>query len=558
MRQWTDLRRDARFWLSRQTGRPWVSPDWLSVNLTLRCNLKCSMCTTCYDAPELSTAQVKDLVDQAAAWGVRVFNPLGGEPFIRTDLEEILTHAARRDLHTTLTTNGTLIRADRAAAIARIAPEKLHLNISFDGPERIHDGIRGAGMFRRSLAGYRLLREADEKAGNPVRKICVNAILHRQNFREFEGFLDFLGEQGFSGVQVLNLFRNGTEKTADHLWFYEEHLSELERLCERLVGRPLIQNRPEDLSLIPRYYREGLRPLEAPCWAGWKELYVNADGTAIMCDGKLDFLNGRVGDTRQQTLRELWGSPEMAARRKVVRNCSTPCIQNCYLRRESDSGSELLRDALKLASTPLRRRLRALRPWKEVACGLTLELSDIPAEASHPRYRALLQGEKDVSENPDRYWELRDQGKLFTGRGFMGTEILARLLGELSEARLRFAHLDLRWRGDPLLHPELERVLETLHRNDLRKIRISTSGMLIGSRLSQRLRHGPWELWVDPGKWEGRGREIGARIGTPASSGAVVSWDGKLTGTLDDVALARKVGDVLHESFAQVWARVPA
>ncbi len=61
------VRRNARMYLSRALNRSLAPPDWLSVNLTLQCNLKCVMCTTCYDVPdELGTEEVKGLIDQAA------------------------------------------------------------------------------------------------------------------------------------------------------------------------------------------------------------------------------------------------------------------------------------------------------------------------------------------------------------------------------------------------------------------------------------------------------------------------------------------------------------
>ena len=78
-------------YFSRALNRSLAPPDWVSLNLTMKCNLSCSMCTTCYDQPnELSTQEVKDIIDQTALWGVKVFNPLGGEAFVRKDLEEIL------------------------------------------------------------------------------------------------------------------------------------------------------------------------------------------------------------------------------------------------------------------------------------------------------------------------------------------------------------------------------------------------------------------------------------------------------------------------------------
>ena len=36
----------------------------------------------------------------------------------------------------------------------------------------------------------------------------------------------------------------------------------------------------EELEKILAYYSEELKPLEAPCWAGWKELCISTMQTA--------------------------------------------------------------------------------------------------------------------------------------------------------------------------------------------------------------------------------------------------------------------------------------
>ena len=102
-------------YLSRKLNLSLAPPDRVSVNLTLRCNLTCTMCTTCYDAPELSYDEVCRLIDETAEWGVEVFNPLGGEPFMRGDIEDILSYAVSKGFFVSLTTNGTLISERRAA-----------------------------------------------------------------------------------------------------------------------------------------------------------------------------------------------------------------------------------------------------------------------------------------------------------------------------------------------------------------------------------------------------------------------------------------------------------
>ena len=505
-------------YLSRALLRSLAPPDWLSINVTLRCNLRCAMCTTCYDLPdELDTDEILDIIDQAALWGVRVLNPLGGEPFVRHDLETILAHAARKDFHITLTTNGTLIDDRRAQALARIPPEKLHINFSIDGPQQVHDAIRGAGTWSRALAGYLALRRADAEARNPRRKVLANTLVHADNLELLPAFLDSLAELGMDGVQLLNLFRRPPrtvdepdperERRVAELWIGPERMPELQRLVAKLLERAKhppwpafrIQNPVEDIELLPAYYRDQLQPLEAPCWAGWKELYINADGTAIMCDGQLDFLAGSFGSVREQTLQQLWRSPALSERRRVVKRCRTPCIQNCYLRRSSDRLGPLVGRGLQLGFRRLAPRLPR-RPTPSTsrlslpAGVLTLELTDTcdcawsGCDTPPERMQRLLQeapGPMSTCYAQPRTWHTwRDRHYVDFGRGFMGFELVRRISEDLRQHGFRFGTLALRWRGEPLLHPEFLPVLRYLLERtgpDLLygRLRIETHGLLL-------------------------------------------------------------------------------
>lgn len=540
MRSASQLKRDSLLLLSRRLNRTLVPPDRVSVNVTLRCNLKCTMCTTCYDAPELSTEELKGIIDQTAAWGVEVFNPLGGEPFMRADIEELLAYAVRRGFYVTTTTNGTLITEKRARGIAAIPSDRLHFNVSLDGDEESHDRIRSRGMWKRAIQGYSRIRAADAAAGNSRRKILSNTILHAGNLDRFEAVLDEQVELGFDGVQILNLFRAGPEAPpeAAGLWFRDRHMPALETLSERLAQRAeaqgagsawRIQNTPEELRQIPRYYREELGPLEAPCWAGWKELYINADGQAIMCDGELDFLAGAFGNVREQTLRQLWQSPALRERREVVKQCATPCIQQCYLRPESDSAGELARDGARLLAQGARQRLARVLPGVEEIPGsvLSLELSDVcPCDwegcpTPHSRWRSLVAGVPEVP-SAATWASLRDRGHLDFGRGFMGFEVVRGVVADLQAARLRFEALSLSWRGDPLLHPECEPILRFLlgalsAGTVARSLRIETSGRFLTEGLADLVaQSGVPVTWIlDLDKGDGAGVDLLLERGRP-------------------------------------------
>jgi len=503
----SNLTRDIKMYLSRALNRSLAPPDWVSINLTMSCNLKCTMCTTCYHAPnELSVREVKSIIDQAAIMGVEILNPLGGEPFVRRDLEEILAYAASQDFYTTLTTNGTLITGARAKKIAQIPESKLHFNISLDGVEDINDQIRGKGNFAKALAGYEYIRHADAEAGNSVRKIMANTLIHNKNLDTLEELLDDLEERGFDGVQLLNLFRN--DGSAHDLTIPMERMEELNSLVDRLILRVESQgenfrilNSVSDLRLIPTHARGELKPLEAPCWAGFKELYIHSDGSAIMCDGNLEFLEGKFGDVREQTLAQIWHSSELKRRRQVVKECSTPCVQNCYLRRSSDSGIELGSRGGRQALEALKAKVASIRvPKQERVDGkLTLELSDSAPwrgtdnRAAKRNYENLVSKSpvsmKEVWEDPFRWYELRDRGYVDFGRGFLGREVVRRVLADMAATGMSFQVVEISWRGEPLLHPEFVLVLEDIlqamvERELFGELRIVTDGRLLNTQIA--------------------------------------------------------------------------
>jgi MoaA/NifB/PqqE/SkfB family radical SAM enzyme len=505
MRTWKNIRRDTQMYISRALNTGVAPPDRVSVNLTLRCNLTCTMCTTCYDSPELSLQEIQSIIDQTAKWGVEVFNPLGGEPFMRSDMEEILRYAVRSGFYVTITTNGTLITPSRAKMIASIPADRLHFNISLDGNETSNDLIRGSGMYKKAIQGYKNIRSADQKAGNTKRKILSNTILHAKNIDHFEQVLEEQEKLGFDGIQILNLFRTNDDVPleANDLWFQSMDIPFLKDLCNRLIARKnarlhsgyQIQNTEKELINIPAYYQQALLPLEAPCWAGWKELYINADGQAIMCDGTLDFINGSFGSIHTETLQQLWRNSQISERRKTVKKCKTPCIQTCYLRQSSDSAKSIAKDSFSLLSKQAIGQLqRSRRSWiTQPEALLCLELSDV----SHSDYEgnqtpssrwSELKNNCPQTPNRENWGRFRDDGTINFGRGFMGFELLRQVFSNLASHRLHFGTIALKWRGEPLLHPEIEPILrfvcEWVRKGMFDRIQIETSGVFLTENIA--------------------------------------------------------------------------
>lgn len=137
------------------------------INISNSCNLSCAYCYA--DGGNYGmTSQLMDIttadkiIEQLSTSGVRCIKRLilfGGEPFLNIDLfvyliEELSKNIELNKIETV--TNGTVLNKKVKETIERYHP---FLTISLDGPQLIHDRLRGKGSHRRTLKFIEYLKE---------------------------------------------------------------------------------------------------------------------------------------------------------------------------------------------------------------------------------------------------------------------------------------------------------------------------------------------------------------------------------------------------------------
>ena len=143
-------------------------PFLVALNLTRRCNLNCAHCyldagmRESDNTGELTTAEVRGLLDDIAALSdetMVVFT--GGEPLLRTDLTELVAHAAGLGLMAVLGSNGMGLNDRRAAALK--AAGLMGVGISLDSLDATrHDTFRGLpGSWTQAMAAFDACRRND-------------------------------------------------------------------------------------------------------------------------------------------------------------------------------------------------------------------------------------------------------------------------------------------------------------------------------------------------------------------------------------------------------------
>ncbi|HLM81794.1 MAG TPA: radical SAM protein, partial [Terriglobales bacterium] len=96
-------------------------PIAVHIDVTYRCNERCVHCYLDHDDHgEMTTAEIKDVLDQLAEAGVFYLTFSGGEVFMRRDFFELLEYARRLMFNVKIKTNAVMIHEAEARRIREL------------------------------------------------------------------------------------------------------------------------------------------------------------------------------------------------------------------------------------------------------------------------------------------------------------------------------------------------------------------------------------------------------------------------------------------------------
>ncbi len=125
------------------------SPLYVQFYITSRCNLACEQCNIIYsDAKhqEMNISQINKVADNLKKIGVNIVLLIGGEPFVRKDIDQIVKAFTNKNIHVRMQTNGI---ATEQQLINCVNAGGKDISISLDTLEpEIQDTINGG--FKKS------------------------------------------------------------------------------------------------------------------------------------------------------------------------------------------------------------------------------------------------------------------------------------------------------------------------------------------------------------------------------------------------------------------------
>ncbi len=319
---------------------PYSPPRLIFWESTAGCNLACIHCRRITVADQLlpqdlSTAEVKEMIDGIAAFARPIFVLSGGEPLFRPDIFEIARHAAGSGMIVALATNGTLIDAEMARKIKESGIRRV--SVSFDGADAAtHDIFRGPGAFDRAMLGIDHLRDI----GVPFQ---FNTTVARHNIHQMNETLALAKSKGAAALHLFLLVPVGcgveiapdqqispTEYEEVLNWMYDAEMEggiELKATCAphyfRIVAQRraadarhgLLRERPDSMQRQKNAGHPGgngrhaMNAMTKGCLAGTGVAFISHRGEVFPCG----YLPLEAGHVREQRFEDVWNSSELFA-----------------------------------------------------------------------------------------------------------------------------------------------------------------------------------------------------------------------------------------------------
>lgn len=293
---------DHPLWEKAKKQRTLLS---VAMEITARCNNDCVHCyinlpenDTAAIKAELTTEEIKSVVDEAVSLGSLWFLLTGGEPLLRNDFCEIYEYIKRKGALVSVFTNATLITDAHIRLFKKYPPRDIEVSV-YGVTNEIYEKVTRKKTFSTALRGVESLM----RASLPV---TLKTTLMRSNYTQFDRITEFCREGSVTAFRFdpfLHLRLDGN--AAKNKRIKSERLSadEIIHLEENdIVRHDALKKQCVGLN-------KEIGPIRNPgkvfrCQAGTNDCCIGYDGMIKLCSALTD--KSCTYDLKKGSLSDAW------------------------------------------------------------------------------------------------------------------------------------------------------------------------------------------------------------------------------------------------------------
>ncbi len=275
--------------------RAHTGPFYVTLDLTRRCNLRCFGCR--FHSKEVGKPSPgdQDITDFPLEWAEKLFadvTALGtrqlfllgdGEPFLHPHIFEIIRLAKKYGLHTTTTTNGTLLNETQVRQVIDSGLDNIHVSLwacSSESYEQHYPGSDPAN-FHRVIDGLRALSSLKAEKGVSTPRVTLLNPTSRLNYRDVDKMVVLAKEAGCDEVSFIP-FKTNRGKM-DRYALSAADQAELRRRVIALKKQIKAQGLSHDIERFLARLEFPKISHKLPCYVCWFHSRIKVDGTVVSC-----------------------------------------------------------------------------------------------------------------------------------------------------------------------------------------------------------------------------------------------------------------------------------
>lgn len=287
-----------------------------AIIVTYRCHAKCHMCSI-WKYPTEVDEEIKPHVLEKLP-RLKFCNITGGEPFLREDIDDIVSVLTRKARRVVISTNGYF--TDRILTIFKRNPS-VGIRVSIEGLASANDELRG-------------LKDGFDHG---LRTILE---LHRSGLKDL-GFGITVSDRNapdmielYQLAKIMKLeFATAVVHNSYYFHKYDNKITRQKEVIdhfETLIAALLKTSRPK--NWFRAYFNYGLtnyvkgKPRLLPCEAGSENFFVDPWGEVRPCNGMEEGKGmDSFGNLNDLSFEEIWNGPRAREIRAKVRTCPKNC-----------------------------------------------------------------------------------------------------------------------------------------------------------------------------------------------------------------------------------------
>ena len=289
-------------------------PQKVYIHLTNICNQDCIYCYNkehrVHKSNDLTTAEIKKIIEEVKNLGGTEISFTGGEPLLRKDLEEILRFTFECGLKSYVITNGSVNDDKTVDTVARYVN---FINVSLDSArEYEHDTVRGEGTWRKSVT---FIEKLVARGRNDVFARAVVTKHNIDNILEYPAFVKSLG----CALAPISVY---LPNSIDEIEKYDL-LPDMDRYWDVIqTYDELLTSEFEKTNFLDEYFENNTN-----CGMGNGIISIDSNGDVYPCQS-LHFDKFKAGNIKDSSLTEVGNnSPQL----KMIRDWRIIDVTDCAI-----------------------------------------------------------------------------------------------------------------------------------------------------------------------------------------------------------------------------------